>query len=52
LYNPGDKETDCIIILNFQNGVIPSGEIKILDGDTPIDSTLVLKEIKAKGEDV
>ena len=52
LYNPGDKETDYICVLNFQNGVIPSGEIKILDGDTPIDSTLVLEEIKAKGEDV
>ena len=52
LYNPGDKETDYICVLNFQNGVIPSGEIKILDGDVPIDSTLVLKEIKAKGEDV
>ena len=52
LYNPGDKETDYICVLNFQNGVIPSGEIKILDGDVPIDSILVLKEIKAKGEDV
>ena len=52
LYNPGDKETDYVCVLNFQNGVIPSGEIKILDGDIPIDSTLVLKEIKAKGEDV
>ena len=52
LYNPGDKETDYICVLNFQNGVIPSGEIKILDGDVPIDSTLVLEEIKAKGEDV
>lgn len=52
LYNPGDKETDYICVLNFQDGIIPSGEIKILDGDVPIDSTLVLKEIKAKGEDV
>lgn len=52
LYNPGDRETDYICILKFQDGIIPSSEIKILDGDTPIDSTLVLKEIKAKGEDV
>lgn len=51
LYNPGDKETDYICILNFQNGVIPSGEIKILDGDIPVETALVLKEIKAKRND-
>ena len=51
LYNPGDKETDYICILNFQDGLIPAGEIQILNGEVPVDLALVLEDIKAKNED-
>ena len=52
LYNPGDREADYICILNFQNGVIPAVEIKILDGDESVAPSLILNEIRAKQEDV
>ena len=49
LYNPGVKETDCIITLNFINNIIPAGEIQIKDGDSV--SSIFLEEMTRQGQD-
>jgi hypothetical protein len=50
LYNPGVKETDFILSLQFKNGVIPAGQIYIsVDGATR--GQLTLKAITPIKED-
>ena len=44
LYNPGDKETDFILTLNFASGVIPQGQIEV-DG-----KILILNRISLENE--
>lgn len=50
LYNPGNKESDCIIKFNFNDGVIPSGAISINNIDNLV-LKLAFKEIKKQGDD-
>ena len=50
LYNPGVKETDFVLSLKFENGVIPAGQIYIsVDGAT--QGQLDLKAITSIKED-
>ena len=46
LYNPGVKETDCILTLNFVNGIISAGGINI-----GADAQLNFKTITSQNED-